>query len=165
MATNHQSDSRVQRQAEAVIVHALAAQLGLDGALHPKRLPTLGGTFVQVDACSQDGNVLVEAYARQGVLKGAQIKKISQDILKLAMLKGDAAAPESRAIIVFASEEALSSITGWVRAAADHFGVELLVVDIPEPMREEIRAAQARQVMVNVEVSADELAEDISVTL
>lgn len=144
------------------IIHALADLLGMPGSLRPKTLPTPGGSFVQLDACSEDNGVLVEAYARQGRLKGAQIKKISQDILKLALLRRDDARSSSRAIIVFASEEAEASITGWVRSAAREFGVELLVVDIPEDVRNEIRAAQARQVMVNVPVAADEVAEDIS---
>src|SRR5699024_7253971 len=113
----------------------------------------LGGGFVQLDAGSDDESILVEAYARQGKLKGAQIKKISQGILKLALLKRDPRMSDSRAIAVFASEEARDSITGWIRSAAEQFGIELLVVDIPNTLRDEIKAAQARQVMVNVEIA------------
>lgn len=164
MASNHLSDSTVQQNAELAIINSLAEQLGMPGALYPKKLPAPGGAFVQLDACSDDNSVLVEAYARQGKLKGAQIKKISQDVLKLALLKRDSRLSRSRAIIVFASEEARASITGWVRSAADQFGVELVVVDIPESVRNEIRSAQARQVMVNVEMPADEVADDISIT-
>lgn len=164
MASNHLSDSTVQKNAELAIINSLAEQLGMAGALSPKKLPTPGGAFVQLDACSDDNSILVEAYARQGKLRGAQIKKISQDVLKLALLKRDSRLSRSRAIIVFASEEARASITGWVRSAADQFGVELLVVDIPESVRNDIRSAQARQVMVNVEMPADEVADDISIT-
>jgi hypothetical protein len=35
---------------------------------------------VAVDARSPDNSVFVEAYARQSSLKGAQLKKIGQDI-------------------------------------------------------------------------------------
>jgi hypothetical protein len=60
---------------------------------------------------------------------------------------------------VFASEEARSSITGWVKRAADVFGVELHVVDIAPELREEILATQEAQKMVNVELrtAADDL--------
>ncbi len=161
MANDHMSDSTVQRNAEAAIINSLAESLGTPGALKPKRVAVPGGAFVELDASSDDDSVLVEAYARQGRLQGAQLKKVSQDILKLAFLKGDKARSASRAVIVFASEEACASITGWVRAAADHFRVELLVVDIPESVRVEIRAAQARLVMVNLVIPADEVADDV----
>jgi hypothetical protein len=154
----------VQQKAEEAIVGALAERLGMPGALHPRRLPVVGGSFVQLDACSEDESVLVEAYARQGTLRGAQIKKISQDILKLALLKREPRFSQARAIIVFASGEARASVTGWIRAAAEQFGVELMVVDISGEIRDEIRSAQARQVMVNIEVPAPDLADDVSIT-
>jgi len=165
VTSEHLSDSTVQQKAEAAIISALAEHLGVPDSLRPRKLSTPGGSSVQLDACSEDKSVLVEAYARQGKLKGAQIKKISQDVLKLALLKRDDSLSSSRAIIVFASEEARASITGWVRSAADQFGVELMVVDIPEDVRDDIRSAQARQVMVNVQVAADEVVEDISIRL
>ena len=64
-----------------------------------------------------------------------------------------------RPIIVFASEDARSSITGWVERAAHVFGVELHVVDIAPELREEILATQEAQKMVNVELptAADDL--------
>lgn len=62
-------------------------------------------------------------------------------------------------MIAFAAEDALQSIGGWVREAADRFGVELLTVEISAELRERIVAAQRRQVMVN---GAD-LAGDVTV--
>lgn len=112
MTSEHLSDSAVQRNAEGAIVQALAKRLGFEGALKAKRVAVLGGGYVQLDACSEDDRILVEAYVRQGKLKGAQIKKISQDILKLALLKRDPQLRDSRAIAVFASVEARDSITG-----------------------------------------------------
>ncbi|WP_353952524.1 hypothetical protein V6K52_03505 [Knoellia sp. S7-12] len=165
MTNEHLSDSAVQRNAESAIVEALAAQLGCKGELKPKRVSVLGGSYVQLDACSDDERILVEAYARQGKLKGAQIKKISQDILKLALLKRDPGLSDSRAIAVFASEEARDSIKGWIRSAAEQFGIELVVVEIPEALRDEIMVAQARQVMVNVEIPMEEIADDVSLEM
>ncbi|GAB3032798.1 hypothetical protein GCM10011376_26020 [Nocardioides flavus (ex Wang et al. 2016)] len=154
----HQSDSAVQRDAERAIIDALAAQLGVvlvgGGALSLS-----GGVRIQLDARSEDGKFAVEAYARQGTLKGGQLKKIAQDVLKLALLRREPNHADVRPIIVFASEEARSSITGWVKRAADVFGVELHVVDIAPELREEILATQEAQKMVNVELptAADDL--------
>jgi hypothetical protein len=60
-------------------------------------------------------------------------------------------------VIVFASAEAEQSVRGWVRQAVEHFGVELLVVEIPQDLRDLISNAQGRQVMVNVDQVADDL--------
>jgi hypothetical protein len=76
----------VQRQAEVDIVTALAADQSLKLNSKPGRVTLRGGVWVEVDARSDNGSVFVEAYARQGELKGAQLKKIGQDILKLALL-------------------------------------------------------------------------------
>ena len=162
MTSKHLSDSAVQKDAEGAIVEALAIQLEFKGALKPRRVAVRGGGFVQLDACSDDQSILVEAYARQGKLRGAQIKKISQDILKLALLKRDPRMRDSRAIAAFASEEARDSITGWIRSAAVQFDVELVVVDIPGALRDEIKEAQARQVMVNVEIPVTDMADDVT---
>lgn len=156
--TTHQSDSAVQRDAEHAIIDALAAQLGVvlvgGGALSLS-----GGVRIQLDARSEDGKFAVEAYARQGTLKGGQLKKIAQDVLKLALLRSEPDHADVRPIIVFASEEARASITGWVKCAADVFGVELHVVDIDPSLRAEILATQEAQKMVNVELptTADDL--------
>lgn len=159
--SEHLSDSSVQRQAEAAIIAAAADLLGLDLLASPGRITLAGDVWVEVDARAPDSSVFVEAYARQGPLKGAQLKKIGQDILKLALLQREAAFSGSRAIIAFASEEARDSVRGWLRRAADAFGVQLLVVPIPEDLRNEILAAQSRQMMVNIDVSLADVAEDV----
>lgn len=57
-------DSREQRDAEALMVEALAAQLGVP--LAPRRLDLSDGVRVELDAASDDLSVLVEACAHQG---------------------------------------------------------------------------------------------------
>lgn len=152
MTSNHQSDSAVQREAEKAIVHALAARLNVP--LKPGGTLQVGdGVNVRLDAVSEDGQVAVEAYARQGVLKGGQLKKIAQDVLKFALLRRLPGFQSARLIVVFASEEARDSITGWVRHAAEEFDVELEVVEISNEVRERIVAAQDRQKMVNIPVA------------
>lgn len=157
--TTHQSDSAVQRDAERAIVDALSAELGVV-LLPAGTLSLSGGVRIQLDARSEDGKFAVEAYARQGTLKGGQLKKIAQDVLKLALLRQEPDYVDVRPIIVFASEEARSSITGWVKRAADVFGVELHVVDIDPDLRATIVATQDQQKMVNVALpaAADDLA-------
>lgn len=157
--TPHQSDSAVQREAETAIIDALAAKLGV-ALVGGGTLPLDGGAHIHLDARSENGKVVVEAYARQGTLKGGQLKKIAQDVLKLALLRREPGYTDVRPIIVFASEEARSSITGWVQHAAGVFGVELHVVDIDQGLREAILATQFRQKMVNVDVSA--VADDVT---
>lgn len=102
--------------------------------------------------------IVVEAYARQGRLKGSQPKKIAQDVLKLALLKREPGWERTRAIIAFASHEARDSISGWLALAAAEFGVELFVVGISEELRMRILDTQRRQVMVNANLPADDLA-------
>lgn len=159
--SEHLSDSSVQRLAEATIVAALADSLGLELLASPGRITLAGDVWVEIDARSRDSSVFVEAYARQGPLKGAQLKKIGQDILKLALLQREATFAGTRAIIAFASDEARDSVRGWLRRAADAFGVELLVVEISEDLRKEILSAQNRQLMVNVDPTLAETADDV----
>ncbi|WP_433832573.1 hypothetical protein ACQP2E_16480 [Actinoplanes sp. CA-015351] len=154
----HPSSSLTQSRAETEIVEALARQWDIDLRPRPGKVPVGDGIAVEVDAANSDFSVVVEAYARQGRLRGAQPKKIAQDILKLALFKRVPGREGTRAVIAFASSEARKSVTGWLEHAADTFGVELVVVEISEQTRAEIRAAQDRQVMVNVDVVADDVA-------
>jgi len=160
--SKHLSDSDVQRRAEASIIAALAESWGVALAPTPGRITLAGDVGVEVDARAPDSSLFVEAYARQGSLKGAQLKKIGQDILKLALLKREASFADNRAIIAFASQEAHDSVRGWLRRAAEVFEVELLVVQISEELRNEILSAQSRQVMVNIDASlVADITEDV----
>ena len=156
----HQSDSAVQRDAETAIIDALAAKIGVV-LVNGGTLTLSGGARIKLDARSEDGRFAVEAYARQGTLKGGQLKKIAQDVLKLALLRREPGYADVRPIVVFASEEARSSITGWVNRAAEVFGVEFHVVDIDPGLRDAIVATQGRQKMVNVDLSA--AADDLTI--
>ena len=161
MPDHELGDSAVQRRAEADIIAALAAEEGLRFIEKPGRIALTGDVWVEVDARTEDGSVFVEAYARQGLLKGAQLKKIGQDVLKLALLKREAEYTNARAIIAFASDEARDSVRGWLRRAAESFDIELLVVSISSDLRAEILSAQGRQLMVNIDVTVADLAEDV----
>ena len=145
----HKSDSTEQRDAEKYILQLLEAELG--AAFDPAaRLPIASG--VQPDAIDPVKKIIVEVYARVGPVKGAQLHKIKGDVLKLALI-GQQAGSDWRRVLCFASEEAAAYVTGksWVAAAAQHFGVEVIVVPLSEEHRECVRSAQDRQRMVNPE--------------
>jgi hypothetical protein len=151
------SNSNVQSRAADEIIAALNRKLEIAFSPRPLRIQLSSGAHIEVDAATDDEKIVAEAYARQGKLKGAQPKKIAQDILKLALLKLEAGREDTRTIIALASADARDSITGWFLDASHAFGVELQVVDLPDDLRNEIRAAQARQVMVNLDFVADDL--------
>ena len=139
------SDSAVQRRAEADII---AASEGLNCREVPGRITLTGDVCVEVDARTNDGSVFVEAYARQGSLKGAQLKKIGQDVLKLALVKREAEYANARAIIAFAGDEARDSATPSEAGCSERrelFDVELRVVSISSDLRAGILSAQGRQ--------------------
>ncbi|PZS20248.1 MAG: hypothetical protein DLM57_01955 [Pseudonocardiales bacterium] len=149
----------MQTAAEAAIVDATAVHLGIDLLRHREATTiSLGKDVrVEVDAASPDRSVVVEACARQGRLKGAQLRKVAQDILKLALLQEGSESKSIERFIVFASTEAEQSVKGWVREAAERFGIRFLVVDVPQELRDSILTAQSRQVMVNVDQVADDV--------
>lgn len=142
----HAADSGAQRDAEEEIRELVAAQLGV--ALAPAKLPLSDATRVQVDAASADEQVLVEIFARQGALKGGQVKKVTQDAFKLLTLKRDR--PNARLYLAFASAEAAAYVSnpkGWITEALRLWGIDVLLVDVPSDTRKALLAAQARQVM------------------
>ncbi len=63
-------DSAEQRAAEAILLDALAAKLGLTFSHGRRLLPD--GTRVELDAICDDPPVLVEAWSHQGPPKSAQ---------------------------------------------------------------------------------------------
>lgn len=145
----HKSDSTEQRDAETYILQALEAELSatFDPAA---RLPITAG--VQPDAVDPAKKIIVEVYARVGLVKGAQLHKIKGDVLKLALI-GQQAGSKWRRILCFASEEAAAYATGqsWVAAAVKHFGIEVVVVPLSNEHGERVKSAQDRQRMVNSE--------------
>ncbi len=158
ISAGQDSNSEVQRHAEAVIRGRLAQTLKV--RLEPRVIKLAAGAPVHVDAVSPDGKMMAEIFARQGQLKGGQQKKVAIDTLKLITIRQEC--PETELVIVFADKEASAYATGggWVAHALRTWNVRVEIVEIPQELRNEIRAAQGKQRMVNADEAADDVALD-----
>lgn len=110
-------------------------------------------------SCRPDGTykndkgqwVFVEVYARQGQLKGAQPKKVCTDMLKLITAEKILKQPVQK-YILFGSNEAMKCFqnNSWHKRAADEWNITLETGELSEQTKQSLKAAQARQKMVNV---------------
>ncbi len=143
----HESDSHEQRRAEPLILAGVSAAVGVE--LRPRSLRLDGGARVDVDGVATDESVLVEIFAHQGPLKGGQLHKVARDALKLITLARSQ--ERSRLIIAFGDSDAAACVSGasWLAEALRVWHVEVLVLVLDDDVRAGLRAAQARQVMVN----------------
>jgi hypothetical protein len=117
--------------------------------LAPRSLRLDGGARVDVDGAAPHESVLVEIFAHQGRLKGAQFHKVARDALKLITL--GRSRDGSKLIIAFADPEAAACVTGasWLAEALRSWEIEVLVVELDDTVRTGLRETQARQVMIN----------------
>lgn len=138
-------DSAAQREAEAAVVLLLRNELNLP-TLAPESLPLPGGTRVQVDAVTFDPPVLVEIWAHQGPLGGGQPNKVMVDAMKLLYVEEVKRIP-FRKIICFTDSQARKPFLGrsWRAAALAHYGIEMIVVDLPDAVRSKVVQAQKDQ--------------------
>jgi hypothetical protein len=143
-ATFHASSSHEQRDAEALMLTRAGPLLG-GAVLTPERVDLGGGRHVMVDGLSQDPLVAVEVYAHRGVLRGSQPRKVASDIMKLATVQR-LVHPGARLAIVLNDQVVADQIhSGWIGAAAEAWGVNIVVVDLPDEVAAGIVAAQLRQ--------------------
>lgn len=150
-AVTHQSDSTAQRDAEPLILSGVEARSGVK--LAPRSLVLEGGARVDIDGVDDDESVFVEIFAHQGPLKGGQFHKVARDALKLITLARSR--PNARLVIAFCDAEAAAGVSGrsWLSEALKAWGIEVVTVDVGDRAKSRLRAAQARQVMVNPSVS------------
>lgn len=137
-------DSRVLREAEAVMLDALSQVLRIP--LVPERILLPDNTRVEVDGVSHEPPVLVEAWAHQGKPKSAQRNKVLGDALKLihvAKVLGGL----HRRVLCFSDPEAARPFVGssWYAAALRDHGIEVHVVTLPGEWQARILEAQQRQ--------------------
>ena len=146
MTAPHVSDSLAQRNAEPLIIAAVAAYVGVP--LAPARITFEDGVRVEIDGASEDRAVLVEAYAHTGVLRGGQPKKLATDAFKLTWAGRKLGS--TRLIVAVIDEEVeqyLLRPKAWLTAAMRDSAVEVVRVDIDESARARVAAAQRLQEM------------------
>lgn len=141
-AAAHPSSSDAQLAAEPVMIAAVAGAIGVP--LAKKRL-SLGEALCEVDGVSDDEQVLVEAFAHQGKLKGGQFKKVSEDALKLITLARTREG--TRLILAFADEQAAASFSGggWKAEALRLWNIAIVVVELDGTTLGAISDAQVKQ--------------------
>jgi hypothetical protein len=141
--TVHPGDSSEQRDAEPLMIAAVAEAIGVP--LAKARIAFDNGSWCEVDGVSADGDVLVEAFAHQGKMIGGQLKKVAEDAFKLVTVAKSR--PGARLIVAFADDVAAKSFLGksWKAEALRIWGVEVLVVELHDDVRAGIRSAQVRQ--------------------
>jgi hypothetical protein len=127
---NFGSDASTQRDAERLILDAVAESVGVE--LCPKRLTLNGGAIVDVDGVASDGSVLVEVFAHQGQLKGGQRHKIAGDALKLITIAREKT-PAPRLLLAFGDPKITTFFAGksWLAAAINAWQIEVIVVELP----------------------------------
>jgi hypothetical protein len=139
------SDSRVQREAEPLMLALLGERLRVE--LTPRRIDLGDGVRVEVDGADTGGTILVEAWAHQGRPKVAQKHKVLADVLKLMHVAAQRpVAP--RLVLCLSDPEAahhFQAARSWAAQAIRDFGVEVEVVELPADVRAAIREAQRRQ--------------------
>lgn len=149
MNNTYKSSSHEQQEAEKELLHSFSKTYKLT-----EEKPVFPDGF----SCQPDGTykddkgqwVWVEVYARQGRLKGAQPKKVCTDILKLITAEKILKQPVQK-YILFGSEEAMKCFqnNSWHRRAAEEWDIKLEAGELSEQTKQSLKAAQARQKMVN----------------
>ena len=137
-------DSAEQRAAEVLVLAAVATVVN---APLTKTRRHIGGSSVEVDGISDEPPVLVEAWAHQGPPRPAQKYKVMTDAIKLLLVERALFPRGARKILALTDEAAAAHFRGgsWMAEALREFGVEVMVVELPEETRGRIRQAQRRQ--------------------
>jgi hypothetical protein len=137
-------DSTAQRECEIVMINLASQTLGV--VLTKAKIPLPNGCYAEVDGRSEDGTVLCEAWAHHGAPKSGQKFKVIADAAKL-FVAGRALGDSAQKFLVLADEAAASWFKGksWMAQALREMDVQILIVDIPQPVRDSVLAAQKRQ--------------------
>lgn len=138
-------DSAAQRAAEMAVLALLKTELSVD-YLAPEVVHLSDQTRVEIDAVNLDPPILVEIWAHQGSLRGGQPNKVMVDAMKLLYVEAVKGIP-FRKIICFTDGAARKPFLGksWRAAALAHYGIELMLIDLPADVRETVVQAQKDQ--------------------
>ncbi len=137
----HASSSIEQTTAEPIILTALAKRLGLVFGIAPAELSSL-----DLDGFAAGKvPVLVEVFAHVGRCKPGQQRKLSRDMTKLLLAERLMGRPCRKVVAVVDPVVQDQILRAWDGEFARRFGIEFVVVFVPENMMAALRAAQARQ--------------------
>jgi len=145
---SHPSDSKEQRESEKIILEIINESEKLK--LKPTKL-IIDGISFNLDGYSERPSVLCEIYSHIGRLKPAQKYKVANDILKMLLIE-KMKKKVFRKILVFADEKASKNyFEGDSRTSRfiKYFNIDMLLVDLPDEIRDKIIEAQKRQLMIN----------------
>ena len=134
-------DSYIQRQAEDAIRKKLEEKLGCDLEASSSKLGNLN-----LDGfCDGKNPICVEISARQGAAKPAQKAKIMLDMCRLLLAEKKLGRP-CRKIFAVTDKDAVSHLNNsWQGEFAEKFGIEIMIVDIDDTIRQQILQAQKEQ--------------------
>jgi hypothetical protein len=146
---SHPSRSDEQQHVENLIRAALGAETGLS---YQEERIDFDGEYILIDAVGRDskGKVveLAEIYARQGKLKGGQLKKPTDDAARLVLAQKHAVprGRKPRLRLAWCCEEAAGQVRrGWRGKALESMGIAIDVIDVDPKALESVRNAQKRQ--------------------
>ncbi len=145
--SNQGSDSKEQRDAERVILAKLAETLSQEYG-RPIRLdhPKPKAWNMEMDGYCPDPLIFVEAWARIGVASASQQHKVVVDFFKMHYAE-DLSGQKAHKILAVMSEDCTKFLQGksWKKSAAERYGIEVRLVEVPIETLESVQKAQVRQ--------------------
>lgn len=151
MENTNKSSSLEQAEAEKVIFDKIEAVLKFSLKANPKiYLADNAFTYIQPDFYSEEAAIVGEIFAHIGKPKKAQDNKIANDILKMLLLE-KVHNKRYRKIIVICDENEEKKLQGMSALAESirQFEIEIIRIEIPEHIKNNILDAQNRQKMIN----------------
>ena len=148
----HKSSSHIQIQAEEMmfskIEHLFEIKFDKNKKIY---LADNTYTYMQPDFYSEEFSIVGEIFAHIGKPKKAQDNKISNDILKMLLLD-KISGKQYRKIIAVCDKKEMKKLMGQSVLAESirQFGVEVILVELDEDMRNKILKAQEIQRMTNI---------------
>lgn len=139
-------DSSVQKEAHEYIRKELAAIFGLNERRLSDTRIDVKDSFMVFTALSKDLRIVCEASAHIGKTKTAQIHKVMNNAMKMLFLE-QLEGISYRKILVFIDEEAASKFVGkgWHGECLRKNNIEVMVVDVPERIKEKVKGTQKDQ--------------------
>ena len=146
------SNSDEQQYAENIIFGVLEKTLGITLTKNPRiYFNENTKVHIQPDFYSEEESIVGEIFSHIGKYKGSQPRKIANDILKMVLLDKAKNKTHKKLFVVCRDEEknVLKNSASWLSECIRQFDVEVIKVDIPDIVKEQVLAAQKRQIMIN----------------